>query len=47
MDLKTFRENYQKDSEKFLDTQKTALPDKDFILIECLLEINWRLRHFK
>ena len=44
MDLKTFLETYEKESEPVKDVKKTPLADKDFLLLEVLYEIAWRLR---
>ena len=44
MDLKIFREQYEKESEKVKDPAKIMLPDKDFLLLDILYEIAWRLR---
>ena len=43
MDLIEFRENYEKATELNKDLKRTVLEDKDFLLIEALLEIKKRL----
>ena len=47
MDLKSFRIDYEKETEKIKEPGKIIIPDKDYILIEALLSIKDEIRKLK